>query len=148
MISANTEHVPISRIGPSTRGSVHFLEPLPGIGTYRDYTIESLEGAPGVFTIEAIPRNAHGWAPRLFLIDPEIFTPHYAPEIPSSATAALGTANPMILVVANPNGRNESDPITVNLLAPIILNTATHTAMQIVLDHSTGYGVAVPLSET
>jgi flagellar assembly factor FliW len=125
---------------------LHFLEPLPGIGTYQDYSIEPLKGASGVFVIEPVPDTPTDWKPRLFLVDPTIFAPHYAPKIPASATAALNTTTPIMLLVANPNGHDESTPVTVNLLAPIVANPERHTALQIILDHSTGYGVAVPLT--
>ncbi len=101
---------------------------MPGFENVHDFTLRSVEGAHGLFALEA------GSTPvRLFLADAAVFAPSYAPPIPAAALEALelepGEA-PQLLVVLN----HSPGSTTVNLMAPIVLNPGTRRCTQVVLD--------------
>lgn len=108
---------------------VSFTVPMPGLENARDFTLRSVDGATGLYALEA----TSGTPARLFLADAAVFVPGYNPPIPAAALEALeleeGEA-PQVLVVLN----HSPKATTVNLMAPIVLNTATRRCSQLVLD--------------
>ena len=114
---------------PVTTIPVAFTAPMLGLENVHDFTLRSVEGAAGLYALE-------GGSPgpvRLFLADAAVFVPGYAPPVPAAAVEALalepGVA-PQVLVVLN----HSPQATTVNLMAPIVLNTATRRCSQLVLD--------------
>lgn len=80
--------------------------------------------------------DASGSSPdevRLFVLDAAVHLPDYSPVLDDEQTALLGltdAADALLLVVANP----AADGLTVNLLAPIVVNRRTSRAAQLILD--------------
>jgi flagellar assembly factor FliW len=71
---------------------------------------------------------------RFLVVPPHLFFPDYAPEISDETVAALGIESAeevLTLVVVNPG---DGGGATANLLAPVIVNTRTRHAGQVVLD--------------
>ncbi|MEC5182126.1 flagellar assembly protein FliW [Arthrobacter sp. CG_A4] len=108
---------------------VTFTAPMPGLENVGDFTLRRVEGAAGLYALEA----TSGSPVRLFLADAAVFVPNYAPPLPASALEALGLDQgkaPQVLVVLN----HSPAATTVNLMAPIIINPATCRCTQLVLD--------------
>ena len=103
--------------------SVTFTTPMPGLEGADGFTLRGVDGAPGLFVLEA----SAGMAARLFVADAAVYVPGYAPAIPDQAADAGQTT---MLLVVNPG----SGKPTVNLAAPLVLNPETGTCTQLVLD--------------
>ena len=118
-----------STSAPARDGRLSFTTPPPGFAPLTDFDLASVEGAPGLYTL----RDTAGVDLRLFLIDPTFYVPEYLPTITDEDLAALGVSSPAevdVYVVANIVG---GAPV-VNLLAPIVVNPASHTATQLILE--------------
>lgn len=107
---------------------VTFTAPMPGLDHVHDFALRSIDSAPGLFALESESAPV-----RLFLADAAVFVPDYSPRLSAAAleTLALGHGEaPLVLVVVthSPGG------ITVNLMAPIVLNPTTRHCTQLVLD--------------
>jgi flagellar assembly factor FliW len=105
-----------------------FVTPPPGLDPLTDFTLEQLEGA-GLYALQAAgdPRK------RMFLLDPAVYVPGYRPELSDNQAAMLNLESPdeaAMFVVAN----HRDGATTVNLLAPIIVNTSTDTCAQFILE--------------
>lgn len=113
---------------PVTSLPLTFTAPMPGFEELHDFTLRSVEGATGLYALEA------GSTPvRLFLADAAVFAPSYAPPVPAASLEALGLDEreaPQVLIVVN----HAPGSTTVNLMAPIILNRFTGRCTQLVLD--------------
>jgi flagellar assembly factor FliW len=108
---------------------VTFTVPMPGLENAHDFTLRGVEGATGLYALEA----TSGAAARLFLADAAVFVPGYHPPLPAAALEALELARdeePQVLVVLH----HSPEATTVNLMAPIVLNPATRRCTQLVLD--------------
>lgn len=103
--------------------AVTFTAPMPGLEGADGFTLRGVDGAPGLFVLEA----SAGTAARLFVADAAIYAPGYAPPIPDSAKDASQATT---LLVVNPG----SGKPTVNLAAPLVLNPETGRCTQLVLD--------------
>ena len=114
---------------PVTNTPVTFTAPMPGLENVQDFTLRSVEGAAGLYALEAGSPSPV----RLFLADAAVFVPGYAPPVPEATLRALELEphqDLQILVVLN----HSAKATTVNLMAPIVLNPATRRCAQLVLD--------------
>jgi len=114
---------------PVTNTPVTFTAPMPGLENVQDFTLRSVEGAAGLYALEAGSPSPV----RLFLADAAVFVPGYAPPVPEATLQALELEQDQalqVLVVLNHSPR----ATTVNLMAPIVLNPATRRCAQLVLD--------------
>jgi flagellar assembly factor FliW len=106
-----------------------FVAPPPGLAPLVDFTLRPVEGAAGLFALEAAADAGR----RLFVLDAAVYLPHYQPVISDDDVAALGLRGPedaMVLVVANPGQAGT----TVNLMAPVVVNTASGASAQVILE--------------
>ena len=106
-----------------------FAVPPFGLSPAPRFTLTAVEDAVGLFTLV-------GDDARLFLLDAAVHLPDYTPELTDEQAAGLGLTDPadaMLLVVANPGGSGDSGT-TVNLLAPIVVNTRTAVGAQLILE--------------
>ncbi|MCU1570090.1 MAG: flagellar assembly protein FliW [Naasia sp.] len=116
---------------PGTTLNVTFTASPPGFSPVVDFELAAVDGAVGLFTL----RDTAGADLRLFLLDPAIFVPDYAPDITSEHLAPIGATSSDdvdAFVVAT---ISEGAPV-VNLLAPILVNRDTRSAAQVILDGS------------
>ncbi len=114
---------------PVTNTPVTFTAPMPGLENVQDFTLRSVDGAAGLYALEAGSPSPV----RLFLADAAVFVPGYAPPIPEATLQALELERDQalqVLVVLN----HSPKATTVNLMAPIVLNPATRRCAQLVLD--------------
>lgn len=109
--------------------ALSFIAPPPGFEPLCDFTLSPIEAAHGLYALSAT-RQADV---RLYVVDAALYLPDYHPVITAEQAAALGLAVPedaLVLVVANPAGRGT----TVNLMAPVVVNSTTGTAAQVILE--------------
>jgi flagellar assembly factor FliW len=115
-----------------------FITPPPGLAPLTDFSLDPVDGAVGLYALVAVAdRNV-----RLYVVDAGVYLPHYAPVITDEHADTLGLAtadDAMVLVVATPAATGT----TVNLMAPIVVNSSTGTSAQVILD-----GQEWPLQET
>jgi flagellar assembly factor FliW len=101
----------------------------PGLSPLHDFTLDPVDGAPGLFAMRADPEVGL----RLFLLEPDQYLPSYTPEFTAEQVAPVGGPDSAsVFVVAT---LDEGEPI-VNLLAPIIVNHDDGRAAQVILDSS------------
>jgi flagellar assembly factor FliW len=103
-----------------------FIESPPGLAPLVDFDLDTVDGAPGLYTLRAETGL------RLFLVDAPVYVPWYEPQIGSDALASVGSGadDPAdLMVVAT---ISDGAPI-VNLMAPMIVNRRTGAAAQVIL---------------
>jgi flagellar assembly factor FliW len=109
------------------------LEPLS------DFVLSPVADTDGLFALVGSGTTETGVEdPRLFLLDAAVHLPSYAPELSDAQAASIGldsAADAMLLVVANAGSGSGSDAgMTVNLLAPVVVNARTGVGAQFILD--------------
>lgn len=108
---------------------VSFVAPPPGLAPHTDFELAPVDGAEGLFSLRAAAEPEL----RMYLVDPRGVVPDYAPVLTDDQAGALELSSPedaLVLVVANPG----ADGVHVNLLAPVVVNTATGSAAQVILE--------------
>ncbi|WP_159810137.1 flagellar assembly protein FliW [Cellulomonas citrea] len=114
---------------------LRMVTPLPGLPGRTEYALEALDEVGVLFAIRSAPEA--GPQVRLFLVAPHIFFPSYDPRIDTSALdEPFGPSDPdsrVLFVVVRP-AEEEGHPPTANLLAPLVVDTVTGRAVQLVLD--------------
>lgn len=116
-----------------------FVSPPPGLAPHTRFTIEPIDGADGLFSLDAVDDPTL----RLHLVDPGTLMPDYAPVLSEGQVDELGLIGPedaMMLVVAS----HSPEGVHVNLLAPIVANRITGVAAQVILD-AQDYALRAPL---
>ena len=106
-----------------------FVAPPPGLSPLLDFTLDEVDGVDGLFALRADDDAGI----RLFVVDAGKYVGDYSPEISDEQSAALGiiaATDALVLVVANP----AMEGTTVNLLAPIVVNSTTGAAAQFILE--------------
>lgn len=106
-----------------------FVTPPPGLAPITDFTLNTVDGADGLYSLQAVPSPST----RLYVLDASVYLPDYAPYISSEQSAALSLTTPtdaLVLVVVNPG----EGSTTVNLMAPIVVNAATGVCAQVILE--------------
>lgn len=109
--------------------AVAFLAPPPGLAPHVDFSLDPVAGADGLFALTAVSDPAV----RLFAVDPAAVVPDYAPVLSDAQADELGlrvAEDAQLLVVA----RMTEEGMGVNLLAPVVINTRTGEAAQVILE--------------
>jgi flagellar assembly factor FliW len=118
---------------------VAFVAPPFGLEPLVDFVLDEVEGAAGLFALRATgsgsgsASGAEAEAVRLFVLDAAVHLPDYSPVLTDEQTTGLDlreAAEALLLVVATP----ASSGMTVNLLAPVVVNTRTGQAAQLILE--------------
>lgn len=73
------------------------------------------------------------------VVDPRLVNPDYSPVLPD--TPAAGVVHVLTIITLDP----EPQRSTVNLLAPIVIDSQAHLGRQVVL-HESGYSIRHPIS--
>lgn len=106
-----------------------FVAPPPGLAPHTTFALAPVDGADGLFSLSA----ADDPLVRLFVADPAVLVPDYAPILSDAQAAQLSLGAPdeaQVLVVA----QLTAEGIGLNLLAPIVVNTQTARAAQVILE--------------
>jgi flagellar assembly factor FliW len=119
--------------------ALSFVAPPPGFDPHTAFTLAPVDGADGLFVMNADGREDL----RVYLVDPQTVIEGYAPTLSDDQVTELALGTPddaMLLVVARPGGEG----VTVNLMAPVVVNRATGAAAQVILEDQ-GYPLRAPL---
>jgi len=120
-----------------TQTPVRFVAPPFGLEPKVDFVLDEIEGAVGLFalravdTVDTVADDAADV--RLFVLDASVHLTDYSPVITDEQTALLALTDAddaMLLVVATP----ASSGMTVNLLAPVVVNRVTGAGAQLILE--------------
>jgi flagellar assembly factor FliW len=122
--------------------SLEFVAPFPGFPGLRRFALVALDEIGLLYALRSLDEPSL----RFLVVPPAPFFPEYTPEIDdvTAASLSLTTAEQaLLLLVLNP-GDNPS-AATANLLAPIVINSETRQAAQVVLSGS-DHPVRAPLA--
>ncbi|MEQ6903722.1 flagellar assembly protein FliW [Nocardioides sp. YIM 152588] len=128
-----TEEIPV----------IELVHPLPGFPEDRRFALVRLDEDGAIFGFQSLDHAA----PQFVVVPPHAFFPDYAPEVSDSVAAELGltgAADALVLLLVRA-GSSLADT-TVNLRAPLVVNTATRRATQVILD-DTDLPLAAPLGD-
>jgi len=106
-----------------------FTAPPPGLAPHVDFSLAPIDGADGLFALRAVADEAL----RLYLVDPSTVLSEYAPTLSDAQVDDLALGSPddaLVLVVAHPS----AEGVSVNLLAPVVVNRTTGAAAQVILE--------------
>ena len=112
---------------------VQFVEPLPGLSSGTRFTLAPLDDNGLLFSL----RGTGDDSTRLFLIQPGPYFSEYEPTLDGSTLAQIhldggADARCAVLVIVTP--RTDTAPASANLLAPVVVNTETGEALQVILE--------------
>lgn len=116
-----------------TQTPVRFVAPPFGLEPKVDFVLDEIEGAVGLFALRAVDVLDDDADVRLFVLDASVHLTDYSPVITDEQTALLELTDAddaMLLVVATP----ASSGMTVNLLAPVVVNRVTGAGAQLILE--------------
>lgn len=124
---------PLDGLGASGEGDLPTLElvvPMPGFPAHRRFVLVRLD-ADGVL---CALRSVTDPELRFLVVPAAHFFPDYAPEIGEADAALLGldADTPTLLLLVLSPGESLATT-TANLLAPLVVNTGTRRAAQLVL---------------
>jgi flagellar assembly factor FliW len=106
-----------------------FAVPLPGLAELRDFTLEPVDGAVGLYSLEASTSPEI----RFFMLDAATHLPAYTPRFSREQLSLIGDPDDGELsVLAMVNTSHQE--ATVNLLAPVLVNTTTSACVQVILE--------------
>ena len=114
---------------PGTTLNLTFTAPPPGLSPVVDFVLSPVEGAVGLFTL----RDTGDADLRLFLVDPAVFVPEYAPVLTEEHRAAVGAPADSPISVYVVATIAETGPV-VNLLAPMLVDEENGSAAQVILE--------------
>jgi len=106
-----------------------FLAPPPGLEPHTRFALREIAGASGLYALQA----SDDAAIRMFVLDAAVYLPEYAPTLSDEQCEALDVRSPeevLLLVVAT----TDDSGTTVNLMAPVVVNTGTGVAAQLILE--------------
>jgi flagellar assembly factor FliW len=116
---------------------VSFVAPPFGLEPLVDFSLEGIEGAVGLYALRSDGaggvEGSDGADVRLFVLDAAVHLPDYSPVVTDEQSDALDlqdAGEALLLVVATP----AASGMTVNLLAPIVVNVRTGAGAQLILE--------------
>jgi len=117
--------------GPFQTPELSFVTEMPGLPGMSRCGLVRLDDSGALFRLQSLLDPSL----RLLVAAPPVFFPDYAPQIDDETAAGIGLAaveDAVVLVVVTAGA--SAGEATANLLAPIVVNTATRQAAQ-VLQH-------------
>lgn len=121
---------------------IELVEPLPGFPGLTRFALVQLDDDGLLCAL----RSLEDPELRFLVVPPAAFFPDYAPEVGDDAVRALGidaVEDVLLLVVVNAGTSLVTS--TANLIAPVLVNTVTRRAQQVILDDP-ALSVAAPLA--
>ena len=121
--------------------TIELAQPMPGFPEHRRYALVQVDDEGLLCELVSLEDPEL----RFLVATPVPFFPDYAPEVGDEVVELLGITDvaEVVLLVVLTAGASLSET-TANLLAPVLVNTRTHRAAQVILDDS-GLPVAAPL---
>lgn len=120
---------------------IEMVRPMPGFPEHRRFALVQVDADSDLCSLTSLDEQGL----RFLVVPPAGFFPDYAPEVDDDVVADLGiedAADVLILVVLN-TGSSLAET-TANLAAPILVNSRSRRAGQVILD-APGLPVAAPL---
>jgi flagellar assembly factor FliW len=130
-------------IKSSQEGSLILAFPwgMPGLEDYRQFNLAELEGDSPFYYLSCVDQPEIG----LLLVNPFILYKDYEFDLAEEAAAQLEIADrEQIAVLCTVNTSRGLNSATVNLLAPIVVNTKQFLAKQVILSDRR-YSLRAPL---
>lgn len=109
---------------------IEMVEPMPGFPGRTRFALVQLDESGVLCAL----RSVEDPDLRFLVVPPNVFFPDYAPEIDDATVSSLGIVSAddvLVLVVVNPG--DSAGAATANLLAPVLVNTVSRQAGQVVL---------------
>lgn len=124
------EHGEVGHGEVETLPALEFVGPVAGFPSLRSFVLTEIDPESVVCAM----RSLEDPEVRFLVMPPGPFFPDYAPELSDDEAETLGlTAAEDALVLVIVNAGASVAEATVNLLAPIVINTVTLRAAQVVL---------------
>jgi len=120
---------------------IELVHPMPGFPDLHKFALVQLDDAGRLSSLTSLEQPDL----RFLVAPPAPFFPDYEPEVDDEVALELGieeVGDVLLLVVLNA-GRSLAET-TANLAAPVLVNTVTRRAAQVILDRP-GLPVAAPL---
>ena len=111
--------------------AIELVHPLPGFPSNRQFALVKLDDDGVLCQL----RSLEDPALRFLVMPPVPFFPDYAPEVGDDVVEDLQiqSADDVIVLLVL-NAGESLDTTTANLMAPVVVNTATRRASQVILD--------------
>lgn len=120
---------------------IDLVHPLPGFPDQLRFALVALDEDGVLCQLRSLDDPSL----RFLVVPPSAFFPDYAPEVSDEVVADLGiAAADDVIVLLVLNAGDSLGTTTANLLAPVLVNTATRRASQVILDDSS-LSIAAPL---
>lgn len=120
---------------------IELAQPMPGFPDLARFALVQVDDDGVLCSLTSLDEPGL----RFLVVPPMPFFPDYAPEVDESVLVELGSSSVDDLVVLCVLTAGASlASTTANLAAPLVLDTSTHRAVQVVLDDP-GLSVATPL---
>jgi len=121
--------------------AIELVQPMPGFPERRRFALVQLDEDGVLCQLQSLEDPAL----RFLVMSPVTFFPDYAPEVGDEVVEDLRIESPDdVIVLLVLNAGESLDTTTANLMAPVVVNTATLQARQVVLDDPT-LPIAAPL---
>jgi flagellar assembly factor FliW len=111
--------------------AIELVHPLPGFPEQRRFALVQLDDDGVLCQLRSLDDPSL----RFLVMSPLPFFPDYAPEVGDDVVEELqiGSADDVIVLLVL-NAGESLDSTTANLMAPVVVNTATMRAVQVILD--------------
>lgn len=115
---------------------------LPGLEEYKEFTLNELAKDSSFYFLQAVRQQEVG----LLLVNPYVFFENYEFELNDETAGQLKIDNEKkVAVLCTVNTSRGVKSATVNLLAPVVINTEQWLAKQVVLNDRK-YSLRTPLA--
>jgi flagellar assembly factor FliW len=110
---------------------IDLVHPLPGFPDQHRFALVQLDETGILCQLRSLDDPSL----RFLVVPPVSFFPDYAPVVSDDVVADLEiTAAEDVIVLLVLNAGDSLDTTTANLMAPVVVNTATRRASQVILD--------------
>jgi flagellar assembly factor FliW len=110
---------------------IEFVRPLPGFPGLTQFALVQVDDDGLLSELRSVQDSDLSF----LVLPPGPFFPDYAPEIGDDVVEDLGVTSPdEVIPLVIVNAGDTLATTTVNLLAPVLVNTARRTACQVILD--------------
>ncbi|WP_232677518.1 flagellar assembly protein FliW [Nocardioides sp. R-C-SC26] len=132
---------PASDTATSDIPVIELVHPLPGFPEARSFALVQLDDDGVLCAL----RSVEDADLRFLVVPPQAFFPDYAPVIDDATVTdlAITSAEEVLVLVILTAGDSLADT-SANLLAPVVVNTVTRRAAQVILDDSS-LSITTPL---
>lgn len=111
--------------------AIELVHPLPGFPDQRRFALVQLDDDGVLCQL----RSLEDPSLRFLVMSPVPFFPDYAPEVSDEVVEDLQISSAEdVIVLLVLNAGDSLDTTTANLMAPVVVNTATMRASQVILD--------------